>query len=245
MKKGKIIFMDYRIEQKFLCTQKEYAILKSRLPEIMNIDKNANADNQYLIRSVYFDDMYHSKYHENEQGCDNRFKYRIRTYDCNDNIIQLEKKSKLNTYTNKKSCPLSKEEYANFMKGDFLFHPSTFPLANEFALSILLNRMAPSAIIDYNREAYTYAAGNTRITFDSNIGVSGDYQHFFHNELATIPLLQTGYFILEVKYDEFLPKAIASMLELRSLQQITFSKFYVGKQKLLYHDGGFTNGFYQ
>lgn len=230
--------MEYRVEQKFLCNHKDYILLKSRLPHIMQLDQNAHADDSYQIRSVYFDDMYQSKFHENEQGSDDRFKYRIRSYDCNDAVIHLEKKSKLNTYTNKKSCAVTKSEYETFMAGNFSFTASENRLKNEFALSILLYGMTPSAIIDYTREAYTYQAGNVRVTFDSHICASTDYSNFFREDMDSIPLLYENEFILEVKYDEFLPKEIANLLEIKTLQQITFSKFYVGKQKLLQFTSG-------
>ena len=39
--------------------------------------------------------------------------------------------------------------------------------------------------------------------------------------------METGQQILEVKYDEFLPDTIAQLLEIGSLQQTTFSKYYM------------------
>ena len=39
--------------------------------------------------------------------------------------------------------------------------------------------------------------------------------------------------VLEVKYDELLPDSIAQLLELGSLQQSAFSKYYLGRMAII------------
>lgn len=44
--------------------------------------------------------------------------------------------------------------------------------------------------------------------------------------------MKTGYHILEVKWDDFLPDTIYNFIENGHLQQSTFSKYYVGRKAL-------------
>ncbi len=236
---GKGARMQYRLEQKFLCDARDYAVLKARIENVMQLDENAGENPVYHIRSVYFDDIYQSKFYENEDGVDNRNKYRIRAYNASDAVIHFERKSKTNGYNNKAHFSLTRERYEAFMAEDFAFVPSESPLENEISLQRLTRGLAPSVIIAYDREAYTCAAGNVRVTFDSNISASSEMQDFFAPHLPSVPILPSGQFILEVKFDEFLPRHIERALDIRKLQRTTFSKFYLGKQALASFEGGY------
>lgn len=234
--------MDFRVEKKFLCNEKDYLILKSRLELLMQIDKNAS-ENGYLIRSIYFDDCYNSCFYENEDGVDNRKKYRVRTYNFSEKVIKLECKSKIRGFTNKIATTISKSDLNSLTDDDDddLFNFSENTLLNKVNLLKTQHLLRKSAIIEYDREAYTFDEGNVRVTFDKNIAVSNDFDNFFNQNMASIPILYTGQFILEVKFDEYLPKVIAEALELNNLQQTTFSKFYLGKKLLILQESGFYN----
>ncbi len=237
--------MDSRLELKFLCDMRDYTVLKSRLETLMELDAYASplADDTmgYHIRSVYFDDMYQSKFYENEDGVDRRSKYRIRAYNASDAVLHFERKSKVNGYNSKAHFDLSRARYEAFMRDDFSFTPSPIPLENEISLQRISRGLAPSLIIAYDREAYVCAQGNVRITFDRNLAASSDMASFFAPHLPATPLLPTGKFILEVKFDEFLPRHIERALDVKKLRQITFSKFYIGKQVLGRQEGGYYN----
>ncbi len=51
--------MDYRVEQKYLISDRQIEYLKIRLQGYMEPDANMQGES-YLIRSVYFDDMMNS-----------------------------------------------------------------------------------------------------------------------------------------------------------------------------------------
>lgn len=64
-------------------------------------------------------------------------------------------------------------------------------------------------LVSYVREPYVYAAGNVRVTFDSNIRTSLFQREFLNGALPDIIATDTpGNIILEVKYDAFLPEVI-------------------------------------
>lgn len=82
-------------------------------------------------------------------------------------------------------------------------------------------------IVAYERTPFVYGPGNVRITFDRNIGSSTDVGSFFDSYLPLRPVLPVGKHILEVKYDEFLPDFLYSVMNLGSLTQSAFSKYYL------------------
>ena len=64
-------------------------------------------------------------------------------------------------------------------------------------------------LVSYVREPYVYAAGNVRVTFDSNIRTSLFQREFLNGALPDIIATDApGDIILEVKYDAFLPEII-------------------------------------
>lgn len=81
----------YRHELKYLISYGEKAALETRMRPILQMDPHAGSGG-YFIRSLYFDDYWHSAYEEKEAGVLLRKKYRIRIYDSSDRIIKLERK---------------------------------------------------------------------------------------------------------------------------------------------------------
>ncbi len=82
-------------------------------------------------------------------------------------------------------------------------------------------------IVAYERTPFVYAPGNVRITFDRNIGSTTNISGFFDPYLPLRPVLPTGKHILEVKYDAFLPDFLYEVMNLGSLTQTAFSKYYL------------------
>ena len=218
--------LQYRNEYKFLCSELELALIKSRLDILMERDRHQSGDS-YRIRSLYFDDHYDSAFYENEAGVDNRRKFRIRVYDNPTDQIQLEIKYKVKEKTHKESCALTRQ-----MCEDLINHtPSALseslpePL-KELLVERQLHGMAPKIIIEYERSAYVCALGNVRITFDKNIAYSKNIGDFFDVYMPLVPVLQRGQHILEVKYDEFIPDYIMQVMQLGNLNRGSFSKYY-------------------
>lgn len=218
--------MEYRVEQKYLITEERIAYLKQQLETCMQYDGNA-AGESYLIRSLYFDDMYDTCLKENEAGTDIREKFRIRTYDNDSSLIHLELKQKRKGFTRKQKERLTKEECLSFMEGKIpaLKKEDGF-LKKKLYSQGMLRRMQPVQIVEYERTAFVEPVGNVRVTFDKNIGGTTEIKTFFDEYIPTVPALPAGVHILEVKYDEFLPEYIKEILEIGSLRRTSFSKYY-------------------
>lgn len=221
--------MDYRHELKFLVSEAELETIRYRLKLLMRQDAHQKKG-AYTVRSLYFDDLFDSCKRENEDGTDNRKKYRIRIYDGNGDVIKLEKKMKTRDMTRKVSETISKEECLAYMSGRPPgLKPESTELEKELYGEIRIKGMHPVCIVEYERTAFVEPKGNVRITFDRNISGNEKIKGFLNRKTQVVPLLPKGNHILEVKYDEFLPGYISEALETGRLQRTSFSKYYYAR----------------
>lgn len=223
--------MEYRVENKYLVSDADLALLAGRLKPVMSLDIHQKG-NCYEIRSLYFDDFQDRCMAENEAGYDERRKYRIRLYDPKAETAKLEIKEKLAGKTKKLSCTISRREAEALIAGDMPLRMDDRAPWNLFQMSMRCTRMEPKAVIFYERTAFVHPVGNVRITFDRNI-MAGKYsEDLFSETPELVPVLPAGVHVLEVKYDELLPKFIADRLEIGTLQPCAFSKYYLGRLAL-------------
>lgn len=84
----------WRKELKYTVTEGESIVTARRLSSFMQRDKNLKGGREYLIRSLYFDNLYEKVLKEKLSGTAVHDKFRIRYYDFDTAFIRLEKKSK-------------------------------------------------------------------------------------------------------------------------------------------------------
>lgn len=217
----------FRNELKYLCSEGELELIASAIRPLCALDSHTTGSGTYAIRSLYFDDSENSCYYDNENGTDPREKFRIRIYNASDQQITLECKKKQRYMTHKDSCSLTKEQYQMILQGQLMPTSSDAPLLRKFYAQCQQRCLRPKVIVAYERTPFVYPAGNVRITFDRNIGCSTDIDGFFAQRLPLRPILPLGKQILEVKYDEFLPDFLYTVMDLGSLRQTAFSKYYL------------------
>ena len=229
----------YRHELKYICAESELKVIERKLLCLMRPDPHADESGNYLIRSVYFDDYRRSRFYENEDGVDPRFKFRIRSYNYDDGRISLEKKIKRQSMTGKRSCRIDRDTCDRMIRGESLLGKlGQDPLLDEWILMNENERLRPVMLGEYVRKPLVYRLGNVRITFDRNISASGQVGRMFERDISRVSVLPTGYHVLEVKYDDFLPDVIYQLIDNGHLIQTTFSKFYLGCKAI----GGNVNG---
>ena len=208
----------------------DYQLLRSKLAVFMDKDSHTNENGQYHIRSLYFDNDYDKILYEKLDGVDNRDKFRIRIYNLNDNIINLEKKSKRNGLCFKSSVNITKEETLKIINGDIQWlKNSEKELLKELYSVMLSQRIKPKTIVDYQREVYVYSAGNVRITFDMDIRTAIHSLDIFDKNLVTVPIHYDHYMVLEIKYDDFIPEHIAKLVQLGNRRNTTNSKYMLSR----------------
>lgn len=216
----------FRHELKHYINFSDYISIKSRLRSIMHIDKNANENNEYKIRSLYFDNVYDKALMEKVIGVPKRHKFRIRFYNDNHEFIRLEKKSKIRGLCLKDSEKITKEECEKIINGDIEFlRDSNKKLFIDLYSEMKGNLLRPKTIVDYTREAYIYPIGNVRITFDKSVRTGLNNINIFDDNLATIETIDNKYIVLEVKFDEFLPQIIRDIIQVKERRATSISKY--------------------
>ncbi|MCR4890824.1 MAG: polyphosphate polymerase domain-containing protein [Lachnospiraceae bacterium] len=215
----------YRHEYKYLISEKERDILKTRLSEILEPDIHAKGGS-YFIRSLYFDDFRRSAYGEKMDGTVLRKKYRIRVYNLSKDVISLECKRKRGNYIYKLQQRISLGELDSILNGDYAFLlKREEPLLREFYAGCISDRLRPEVIVDYERTPFVWEAGTVRITFDEHVRSGFMGWDLFDGDMPAYEVLEPGQLILEVKYTEFLPEILRRILPMEGAELMAASKY--------------------
>ncbi|MCI6373774.1 MAG: polyphosphate polymerase domain-containing protein [Clostridiales bacterium] len=215
-----------RHELKYHITPAEMTVLRGVLRPLMQLDPNGNERNEYHIRSLYFDTINDDALEEKIAGVGNRRKYRIRIYNFSDRVIKLECKSKYGDLISKQSVTIPRDLAEQLIAGDpeglqRMRHPLFHDVFREMRTRLL----RPAVIVDYVREAYIHPAEEVRITFDKQLRTGLYSSDMFNPSLPTYPVFDDPVEILEVKYDEFLPSYLQSVLSGITAQRSAVSKY--------------------
>lgn len=213
--------MKYRREQKYILSNKETDLLVLRLKDVLSLDSHGNNGN-YQIRSLYLDSFDEKVLKESLDGLNNRSKYRFRYYNNDTSLIKLERKTTINDMKNKIAVNMDISKITNFIDNKLLEDDSLI------SAEIKSNHYYPNVIIEYDRLAFINEVGNIRITIDSNINVSQNVNDFFSKDIYGYPVLPINRKILEVKYDNILPGYISKILNVDSLERVSYSKYTMG-----------------
>ena len=215
-----------RHELKYFITPAEMTVLRGVLTPVMQLDPNGNEHNEYHIRSLYFDTINDDALEEKIAGVGNRKKYRIRIYNFSDKVIKLECKSKYGDLISKQSVSIPRELAEQLIAGDpdglqRMRHPLLHDVYREMRTRLL----RPAVIVDYVREAYIHQAEEVRITFDKQVRTGLYSVDMFNPQIPTYPVFDDPVEILEVKFDEFLPSYLQSILSGITAQRSAVSKY--------------------
>ena len=218
----------YRHELKYYISEQGHSILASRLKIVLRHDEYANPDGLYHIRSLYFDDADNTDLQSKIDGLDDREKIRVRIYDNNDTVIKLERKEKMGQYILKESMPITHSDYDDLVSGDpsFLLSRNEHPAGKVF-LRMKHNGLRPVKVVDYYREAYVFPVQDTRVTFDMNLRMGADDFDIFNRHMLSVPMLDTGIMIMEVKFNNFLPEIVRDLLQGISTTRSAVSKYAI------------------
>lgn len=221
----------FRHELKYLINEMEKDIIMLRIGDVLKLDKHTT-NGMYMIRSLYFDDMWDTALEEKIAGTATRKKYRIRIYDCKDTIIKLECKIKQGQYIHKESASLSREETERLIAGDYRFLiQRNESLCHNFYYECMTNQMRPKVIVDYERIPFVYEPGDVRVTFDLHVRAGMLGYQIFDPYLPTVETLEPGELVMEVKYTEFLPSIIKEILPPDNSKLTAVSKYVLCREK--------------
>lgn len=225
----------FRHELKYLISNSEAEIIRHRLKSIMQLDPHTDSTGNYLVRSLYLDDLNFSAYREKMDGVPSRQKYRIRIYNHSFKRITLERKIKEGSYVLKQTAPLSRKQVESIQNGNYSFlQNSPHKLHKILYFEISSRILRPTLIVEYEREPYLYEFGDVRITFDRNVRAVTAREDIFTPSLPTALVLESGKLILEVKYTQFFPSMIRDLLPTHGVEFIALSKYVACFDKTLY-----------
>ena len=97
-----------------------------QLDRVLWRDPNGDVNNEYHIRSLYFDTIFNDAYFDKMDGDQNRDKYRIRIYNMRDTNIKLECKTKVGSLISKRSLGIPRdlaEQIIDYVREAYL-HPA-------------------------------------------------------------------------------------------------------------------------
>lgn len=215
-----------RHELKYFIPVAEAPRLRNKLEKVLHRDVHGDAYDAYHIRSLYFDDAMSSASFDKYSGVKDRAKYRIRMYGLNERALYLERKRKIGDLIAKDGQRITRRLAEQLMTGDPTgLEKLPDPLFHDMFVQMRLNLLRPVVIVDYHRQAYTHPAEHVRITFDRDVRSGGSRLDLFDGALPTIPVLEAGSMILEVKYDRFLPDFIPPLLSSIPADRSAISKY--------------------
>ena len=217
-----------RHEQKYYISQGDAYYLSTLLSHTMQRDKNADANGEYHIRSLYFDDCFNSAMSDKLDGVKNRHKYRIRIYNFSDKVIRLERKSKHGDYISKLSCGISRDLAEQIIAGDpYGLETLNHPLLQDVYRMMTTKLLRPAVIVDYIREAYIHPCEETRVTLDKQLRTGYLSSDLFNPQLPTYPCLDQNQTILEIKYNRRFPEFILPITSSIPAQRSAISKYTI------------------
>ncbi len=222
----------YRSEWKYYISLSEYYYLRGLLQNIMTPDPNMGARGEYYIRSLYFDSVDNIDYMNKVAGIENRKKIRLRIYDTDSQKVKLEVKNRYNSYMQKESLSITRDDALRIIDGDFDVLEGFEANVSRKVKNIMVDNVyTPKVIVDYEREAFIYPEHNVRITFDKNIRAAFSDRLFDPNLLMT-PVITEPMMVLEVKYDQMLPEYIKNAISTARILNSSVSKYCMARELL-------------
>ncbi len=232
-----------RKEKKFIIDREAFLKLKSIFDDPQGIfkkdypDKNSDLTH---IENIYFDSSNLKSYHLSATGDESRFKFRVRSYSQNEDLVYLEIKSRNDGQTTKERVVFRKiwmEEFltnGSFPEESFVLLNSDKPPIKSLeilkSLSTLIHDLNFRPVLRTNYTRYAYKLRkfkSIRITIDKNLNfasLTNDLKVEVPYESTILP----DQYIVEVKYlsDEDLLR-IPQVMEFLTTPK-RFSKYCFG-----------------
>jgi len=186
--------------------------------------------NSYTVRSIYYDSPAFTCYYEKFNGEKNRRKYRVRTYNDAAATFLECKQRRGGTYT-KRKVRLNADDLTGLRERRGLDASIAEPsnVLGQLLLSMDRWDYQPTALVVYDRMAYVYPGQQEtiRVTFDRNLrGRVFPELDEIYDEADLVDLLY-GWTILEVKFNDIVPRFLGGLVSHFGLQRQACSKYGV------------------
>ncbi len=229
-----------RYEYKYIFPAGQIDRLRSLILPFMELDRHAaESGGEYTVRSIYFDTPDLECYYQKLAGVKRRNKVRLRGYNSREdgNLVFFEIKKKVDEPLFKNRAALTFEEAKEVLAGrppeDFFANaPENAPFLNDarrFLYHVHARQMTPVVTVIYQREPYQAILkdrrNDLRITFDKNLrAVPHPRLENLFDESVSYPAIE-GSFIMEVKFNRFLPAWTRAIINSAGLHRSAASKY--------------------
>ena len=229
-----------RYEFKYLVPSTQYPALRGALLPFLRADNFAakQPNGRYTVRSIYFDTPGFEMYHTKVDGIAHRMKVRLRGYNRGNDgspvFMEIKRKYEGPILKNRADAPY--DVVCQLFKPGAAFDDYAAQIKNpdnarRFFYQILSRNLRPVVNVIYEREPYlgknTNLENDFRLTFDLHLRSTSypSVNQLFEESGATFAF--PGFFILEVKFNQFCPDWIKPILEDFQMRKEPASK-YVG-----------------
>ena len=222
-----------RYEIKYPVEIRRLPEIKSALSDFLTLDPNSLHDGGYYVRSIYFDSPNYRYYIEKKEGELVRIKARIRSYRSTPDAaplgLFLELKGRYDRIVVKRRSPI------DFALARQLLHEEPIQLDDgalrsssvlaEFQYLAQRFRLAPCVTVLYHRTPYhgTFYP-HVRVTFDQTLQ-SSPATTLNASSDDMVQALPANWLIMELKYNDRLPRPLIERLRSLGLEQQTYSKY--------------------
>jgi len=230
-----------RYEYKYFVPNNKLDLLRGLIKPFTELDKFAASrpEQEYTVRSIYFDTPDFECYHTKIDGQKHRNKVRLRGYnkEKSTNTVFLEIKRKYEAPILKNRAPMkygfAKSLFYGVNPELFIQNTEKFEEArnnaSKFMYNIYARKMRPVVCVIYEREPYLSRSkdqsNNLRITFDKNLrGTPYPTVDELYREERSRSAIQ-GIFILEVKFNRYYPEWMKPIIGMLGLVKESASKY--------------------
>jgi hypothetical protein len=231
-----------RFEYKYFFPAEQLDKLRAMLQPFMELDRYAKENGgEYTVRSIYFDTPDLACYYQKLAGVKRRNKVRLRGYNHeeDENRVFFEIKKKVDDPLYKNRASFSFEEAKAVLSGappDAFFSADgkdaeALNNARRFLYHIHARQMQPIVTVIYEREPYQAILkdrlNDVRLTFDKNLrGVAyPTLENLFDEKRAH--LFNPEWYIMEVKFNLFLPSWTKAIVTTMGLKKGPASKYVI------------------
>ncbi len=235
--KARDVFRRYELKHHVPCSERE-TIRDIILPHVRHDPHCEDRPEwRYTVRSVYFDTEDLQFYFEKMDSVKVRKKLRVRTYDRPQDdcpaYLEIKRKFGRRGLKERLMLPIGEVDAAlngadvSLLVGDRPFHDRK--VMEKFRFNIRIKRLRPVVLVSYEREAYVGRENERlRVTFDSNLRslVEPDLEDIFGE--SKLRQFEDRCFVLELKFDDFMPRWMARLITLLNLRARPYSKYCHG-----------------
>ena len=215
--------MAARHEEKYIIDYRQYAMLRSRAQGVLTPDPHG-MNGSYIITSLYYDDPLDTALYEKLDGLPQHSKFRVRTYDCSDRFIKLERKDKHGILTHKDAARITRRQ-VSLLRGTDTPLDQFSGKAHDLVCQLHTAQLMPSVVVRYRRDAFYFAGTDLRLTFDRELeAICPDPEALFSQNVSGLPVLGGGNVIMEIKYGNYIPTFARKFTDI-PCKQLSVSKY--------------------